>query len=32
VVVDTRGMNPSEIYLSASRAAHELVIAEPITN
>jgi DNA helicase IV len=29
VVVDTRGMDPSEIYLSASRAAHELIVAEP---
>ena len=26
VVVDARGMTPSEIYLSASRAAHQLVI------
>ncbi len=27
VVVDRRGMSPSEIYLAASRAAHELVLA-----
>lgn len=26
VVVDTAGMNPSEVYLAASRAAHELVV------
>ena len=26
VVVDRRGMNPSEVYLAASRAAHELVL------
>jgi hypothetical protein len=26
VVVDTRDMTPSEIYLSASRAAHQLII------
>ena len=26
VVVDTTGMSPSEIYLAASRAAHELVV------
>jgi len=26
VVVDTRGMDPSEVYLAASRAAHELVV------
>ena len=26
VVVDTEGMNPSELYLAASRAAHELVV------
>jgi hypothetical protein len=27
VVVDAQGMDPSELYLAASRAAHELVIA-----
>jgi hypothetical protein len=27
VLVDTRGMDPAEIYLAASRAAHELVLA-----
>lgn len=27
VVVDTRAMSPSEVYLAASRAAHELVVA-----
>ncbi|QXC60230.1 AAA family ATPase [Aquihabitans sp. G128] len=26
VVVDTQGMDPSEVYLAASRAAHELVV------
>ena len=26
VVVDTRGMTPSEVYLAASRAAHELAV------
>ena len=26
VVVDTRGMDPSQVYLAASRAAHELVV------
>jgi hypothetical protein len=26
VVVDTRGMTPEEVYLAASRAAHELVV------
>jgi chloramphenicol 3-O-phosphotransferase len=26
VVVDTSGMTPHEVYLAASRAAHELVI------
>ena len=26
VVVDTAGMDPSEVYLAASRAAHELVV------
>ncbi|CAN5729476.1 AAA family ATPase [soil metagenome] len=26
VVVDTHGMDPSEVYLAASRAAHELVV------
>ena len=26
VVVDARGMDPGEVYLAASRAAHELVV------
>jgi hypothetical protein len=26
VVVDAAGMTPSEVYLSASRAAHQLVV------
>jgi hypothetical protein len=26
VVVDADGMTPSEVYLAASRAAHELVV------
>ncbi|MGI8936641.1 MAG: AAA family ATPase [Iamia sp.] len=29
VVVDARGMNPAQLYLAASRAAHQLVIAHP---
>jgi DNA helicase IV len=29
VVVDTTDMDPSEIYLAASRAAHELVVVRP---
>jgi hypothetical protein len=29
VVVDTTGMDPSEIYLAASRAAHQLIIRTP---
>lgn len=29
VVVDARGMSPAEVYLAASRAAHELVVAAP---
>ena len=29
VVVDARGMTPSEVYLSASRAAHQLVVVGP---
>lgn len=27
VVVDTRGMEPAQVYLAASRAAHQLVVA-----
>jgi DNA helicase IV len=30
VVVDTRGMTPSEVYLAASRAAHELVVVAAV--
>lgn len=29
VVVDARGMDPDQVYLAASRAAHELVVARP---
>lgn len=29
VAVDTAGMDPAEIYLAASRAAHELVVVRP---
>lgn len=29
VVVDARGMEPPEVYLAASRAAHELVVHHP---
>jgi DNA helicase IV len=29
VIVDTEGMTPSEVYLSASRAAHEHVVVDP---
>jgi DNA helicase IV len=28
VVLDARGMSPSEVYLAASRAAHQLVVVE----
>lgn len=31
VVVDARSMSPAELYLAASRAAHELVIVHPLT-
>ena len=29
VVVDTAGMDPAQIYLAASRAAHQLEIVHP---
>ena len=31
VVLDRRGMDPSEQYLAASRAAHQLVIVDSST-
>ncbi len=31
VVVDARGMDPAQLYLAASRAAHQLVVATPQT-